>query len=276
MTREADDRAPGPAGDAAGNLAPGPAGDAGDAPRLAAEYRVRFDEGAPDGLVRGSALVGIVQDMAWRHSDALGLTREWYAARGVLWLVRAVQVETLLAIAHGDVVRVETRLVGVRRVTARRETLVTAADGRLAAVVRTDWALVDTDGRPARIVEGIVALYPGAPTFDPIRVERGDPPAGAVPVAMRVRPRDLDPLGHVNNGVYVDLLEESIEAAGGAPRAALPRRASLEYVDAATHGEALVARAWRTADGWVHRLERERDGATLVRGSLVEGDRAVG
>jgi hypothetical protein len=36
--------------------------------RHTATYRVRFDEATPRGMLRGSALLGYVQDVAWRRS----------------------------------------------------------------------------------------------------------------------------------------------------------------------------------------------------------------
>jgi acyl-CoA thioester hydrolase len=249
-------------------FAPTPEG----APSLAAEYRVRFDEAGPDGLMRGSTLLGIVQDVAWRHSEALGLTRGWYEERGLLWLVRSVEVRYLAPVAHGDTIRAETMIDGWRRVLARRLTRLTTPDGSPVATVATDWVMTSVEaGGPTRIADEIVARLAGVGSFEPVRVDRGEPPADAAAVVAIVGLRDLDPVGHMNNSVYLDLLDESVAAAGGDLRGTFPRRAALEYVDAARAGETLTARAWRTADGWGHRLERASDGATLVRGMTAGG-----
>ncbi len=118
--------------------------------RHTAEYRVRFDEATPAGLLRGSALLGYVQDVAWRHSEALGFPRAWYRAKGVAWLVRAVEARFLGPMADGETLVVTTQLTGSRRVMMRRRTDVAGAAGDLRAVVTIDWAM--TDGRaPVRI-----------------------------------------------------------------------------------------------------------------------------
>jgi acyl-CoA thioesterase FadM len=111
--------------------------------RHTATYRVRFDEATPRGLLRGSALLGYVQDVAWRHSEALGFSRDWYRAKGVAWLVRAVEARVLAPIPDGETVAVTTRLTGSRKVMARRETVVTGPDGEPRAVVLIDWAMSD-------------------------------------------------------------------------------------------------------------------------------------
>jgi acyl-CoA thioesterase FadM len=247
--------------------------DAGAAGRrsLTVPYRIRFDEAGPDGLARGSALLRIVQDAAWRHSEALGYTRAWYAERGLTWLVRAIEVQLVAPVAYGDAVDVWTAIVGERRVMARRASRITSAGREPVAFVWTDWVLTGPGGAPTRIPDDFADWLAGAPErFDPLRVGRAEPPAGTSAIEVRVRARDLDPMAHVNNTVYLDYLEEAIAAAGGgATLAALPRRYAMEYVGAATAGDDLVALAWPTDAGWAHRLLRASDGAVLLRGTLA-------
>ena len=247
-----------------------------DRPRsLSVPYRVRFDEAGPDGLARGSTLLRIVQDAAWRHSEALGFTRAWYAERGLVWLVRAVEARLLAPVAYGDTVDVWTAVIGERRVMARRASRVTSADGSPVASAWTDWVLTDASGAPTRIPDDFADWLVGSPErFDPLRVDRGEPPAGAVVLGLSVRGRDLDPMGHVNNAVYLDYLDEAVAAAGGGNAvAALPRRYALEHVGSATAGDDLVALAWQTDEGWTHRLQRASDGAVLLRGTLATDGR---
>jgi acyl-CoA thioesterase FadM len=240
---------------------------------LTVPYRVRFDEAGPDGAARGSSLLRIVQDAAWWHSESLGFTRAWYAERELVWLVRAIDVQLLAAVPYGATVNVWTAVVGERRVMARRASRVTSADGEPVAFVWTDWVLTGAGGTPTRIPDDFTDWIAGEPErFEPIRVDRAEPPAGACAIELRVRACDLDPMAHVNNTVYLDYLDEAVVAAGGAEAvAALPRRYALEYVGSATAGDDLLAIAWRIDGGWVHRLQRASDGAVLLRGELRAG-----
>lgn len=237
---------------------------------LTVPYRIRFDEAGPDGLARASSLLRIVQDAAWRHSEVLGFTRAWYAERGFTWLVRAIEARLVAPVEYGAAVDVWTSVVGERRVMARRASRVSAADGRPIAFVWTDWVLTEASGAPMRIPGDFSAWLTGEPErFEPLRVDRAEPPAGTRALDLPVRARDLDPVGHVNNAVYLDYLEEAVTAAGdAAATAALPRRYALEYVGAANAGDGLRASAWPTDDGWTHRLQRASDGAVLLRGTL--------
>ena len=58
-------------------------------------------------------------------------------------------------------------------------------------------------------------------------------PDDATVIETRVRPQDVDPMGHVNNAAYIDYVEEALLASGDAAVAAmraLPRRVRIEYV----------------------------------------------
>jgi len=238
--------------------------------RHTATYRVRFDEATPRGMLRGSALLGYVQDVAWRHSEALGFPRDWYGEKSVAWLVRAVEARVLAPIPDGATVAVTTRLTGYRKVMARRETVVTGPAGELWAVVLIDWAM--TDGRtPVRIpAEFEHAPIDGPGPFAPVRVDLPPSPPDATLLRFSPRLRELDPMNHANNSVYLDWLDEAVAAAGAdgdAATAALPRTYRLEYLRPAEPGAALVSAAWRDDPGWAYRLA-DADGPDLLRGRL--------
>lgn len=238
--------------------------------RHTAAYRVRFDEATPRGLLRGSALLGYVQDVAWRHSEVLGFPRAWYREAGVAWLVRAVEARVLAPIEDGETIAVTTRLTGYRRVMARRETEVAGPAGELRAVVVIDWAM--TDGRaPVRIPAAFErAPIDGPGPFTPVRVDLPPSPPDATALRFTPRLRELDPMNHANNSVYLDWLDEAVAAAGAggdAATAALPRTYRMEYLRPAEPGAALVSTAWRDGPSWAYRLA-DAAGADLLRGTL--------
>jgi len=237
-----------------------------------AGYRVRFDEAGPDGLLRTSGLLRYAQDVAWRHSEDLGFDRHWYVERGRWWVVRAVDLEVLAAIPMGRTLRTATAVIGHRRIWARRLGESRFADGALVATVRTDWVLLDERGRVVRIPADFGLSFSAPETSDDIlRVRLPPEPAGSARVELTVRPRDLDPMGHVNNAVYLDWIEGALVAAGlGSAVTAIPRRARLEYIASAPPEAPVAITAWGGADRWWARVERE--GADLVRAAGTSGD----
>jgi acyl-ACP thioesterase len=230
---------------------------------FAAGYRVRFDEAGPDGLVRTSTLLRYAQDVAWRHSEALGFDRRWYADRRLAWVVRAVALELLEPIAMGETVRVSTAVVGHRRIWARRLGAFISRAGTRAAAVTTDWVLLDARNRIVRIPDDFgVAFTNPEIRAEILRVE----PTDAAPVAtvgVPVRTRDLDPMGHVNNAVYLDWAEEALQAAGWTP-ATGARWARLEYLASAGPADEVELEVGGAPGDWSVRIRRA-DGTDLVR-----------
>jgi acyl-ACP thioesterase len=230
-----------------------------------AGYRVRFDEAGPDGTARTSALLRYAQDIAWRHSEELGFDRAWYQAKALSWVVRGVELELHVAIPMGHTLRVSTAVVGHRRIWARRMGEARLADGRLAALITTDWVLLDARGRIVRIPEdfGVAFLNPEVKS----EILRLRPPDGepVSTLALSVRPRDLDPLDHVNNAVYVDWLDEAVEAAGWrTPETASGSTWRLEYLASAARGDSVVVQLAGEAAAWSASIRRA-DGVELVR-----------
>lgn len=239
-----------------------------------APFRVRFDEAGPDGRLRTSTILRYAQDLAWHHSSERGFTRDWYRERGLAWLARAAEAAILGPIGVGDVLTGTTRVVGWRRVWARRRTDFTDGAGSLVAWTHVDWVLLDARGAPTRIPPEFDPAFqvPDA-TFPLARVELPAAPAGADTASFLVRPQELDPMDHANNAVYADWLEERVIAAAGAAGVAatraLPRLVRLEYARAAERGATVVGTAWPDADGrgWSCRLTT-RGGADLLRARL--------
>ena len=77
-------------------------------------------------------------------------------------------------------------------------------------------------------------------------------------------------MGHVNNAVYLDWIEEVVAGAGDPAAATLvPRSVAIEYAASAEPGDRVEGVAWVVDDGWWVRLTRPSDGADLVRARLA-------
>ncbi len=240
--------------------------------RYSASYRVRFDEGGPDGLVRTSVLLRYAQDVAGLHSSAHGFDRDWYAARAITWLVRAAEIAVVLPIAVGDEVIATTSVVGWRRVWARRRTDVHDAAGALLAGINIDWVLIDGHGTPARIPPEFYPIFRApAADFPLARVRLDDTPGDATRATFRVRPQELDPMEHVNNAVYADWFDEAVLGAGDSSAVrGVPRLVRLEYARAVEANAVIESTAWPGSGnngGWSARIA-DGGGTELLRARL--------
>jgi acyl-CoA thioesterase FadM len=239
-----------------------------------APFRVRFDEAGPNGLIRASVLLRYAADLAWVHSERRGFGRTWYRDRGLAWLVRGVELELIRPIAYGDVIVGTTEPTAARKVLARRETAFRASDDATVARLTVDWALTGQAGTPTRIPSSFGVVFGMADrTFEPIRVR--PTPTEAIPttsIEVPVRAQELDPMGHVNNAVYLDWAEEairaiaSVEATGALD--AIPRRWRLEYLGAASPAAPVRAIAWAADDGFCCRILDAGTGEPFVGARL--------
>lgn len=230
-------------------------------------YRVRFDEAGADGRVHASVLLAWAQDAAWVHSTSLGFGREWYAEHALTWLVRGAELRLLDPPLYGDEVVARTEIVGFRRVLARRLTTFCARDGRELARSTTDWALLDGAGRPTRIPAGFTGLV-AVPPFEPIAVDTPAPLGPERSVDLRIRARDIDPMGHANNAAYLDYLEEALTTAGiRDPIVTVRRTYRLVFLRPLAERATVTAVVTPAAAGWSIVLSSQ--GSEITRAYVV-------
>ena len=150
-----------------------------------------------------------------------------------------------------------TRITGLRRVWARRETSVCADDdAQPVAATTIDWVIVDAAGRPARVPDEIVRGFDQeAPTFTPARVHLSHPGSEPVVDAWTVGVRDLDPMAHVNNATYLDIMDEVLAGAAGTLVGPTPPvRYEVEYLRSAMPRSVVSVRHWAEGAAWTFQL----------------------
>ena len=242
-----------------------------DARQHALDHRIRFDECDSGGLLRSGGYLRVIQDLAWRHSELLGFGRDWYRTNRLAWLVRYADLSITGEARSGDTLHVTTRVIGWRRVWARRESHA-SVDGIEVAHAHIDWVLIDEAGRLARIPADIAERFTdGIPTFAPGRLAVPETPAEALSYPWQVGIRDLDPMHHVNNATYLDVLDEALAADTGAitgPRP--PVRYQVEYLRPALPGGVVSVVHW-DSDGHVLARCVDPDGQDLMRARLSLG-----
>jgi len=239
--------------------------------RIVRPYRVRFEEATVAETMRTAIYLAWAADVAWQHSTELGFGRDWYAARGLFWLVRAVRLDVLRPIRTYENVFVTTQVTGYRRIAARRHSDVLDAAGGPLASLEIDWVMTNKRGAPTRVPEQMMEfLADQSSTFDMMKVSLPETPPDAAERAFVVRRRDLDPLDHVNNSVYLDYFEEALETAGqGRLLATAPQHYEIDFVASAERDDRLVGRTWPLDDGWAYRLSRN-DGTEIFRARFAQ------
>lgn len=220
---------------------------------------VRHDELDGFGVVRASASVRWLAQLAADASAAAGFGPDWYEAEGLMWLVRRTTLDLERAVTRGERLSLCTWVEDFRRVRSHRAYELRDAGGTLLGRGRTDWVLVDTrSGRPVRVpaaVEEAFGVPRGRASAERPAWQAPPPPAEPARMEHDVRFADLDSLAHVNNATYLDLLLEgamgALATAGWDPdrlrdAGVVPwvRRLDVEYLDAALWGDRIASTTW--------------------------------
>ncbi|MDR7543242.1 MAG: acyl-[acyl-carrier-protein] thioesterase [Armatimonadota bacterium] len=233
-------------------------------------FQVRYHECGADRSVRAAAHLQLFQEIAFSLSAACGFPLAWYEARRLFWVTRRVHLVVHLRAQYGERLTYTTRLVGARRVLARRiNTATRTSDNALVATCLTDWVFTRDGTAAVRIDQGLVAAFPAmSRPVAPIALDDPTPPPTMAYAPVHIRASDLDGVGHVNHPVYVDLLDDAvIRGGGGRSVAAHPRTYAVQYHAATQPGDPLRDAAWEDGGGWRYRLERA-DGSLVLHGQL--------
>ncbi len=240
--------------------------------RIDHDYRVRFDEADADGWLRPSGLLRYAQDMASRHSEEAGFERDWYEERGMIWLVRNVSLSIREPATYGDVLSVSSEVIGWRHVWARRRaemrrvgSSVGGESGDLVAIVDTDWVMLTTEGRPARVPEEFARHFSSDHAFTRSRVLLPDPTVAPTTLSTRVRPLDVDPMRHMNNAAYLDMAEDALARMPEPDRLERPDCYRIGYLQPALPGTPIEVSCWPVGDDRVACRISDGDGAELTK-----------
>ncbi len=132
-------------------------------------YEFTVPESAVDvnGHVNNVVYVQWMQDVAVKHSEAVGGTRVMHAEGGT-WVVHSHKIEYLSPAYADEELTALTWVASFRRVrSVRRHKFFRKSDNRLLAKGETEWVFVDAaSGRPRMIPDEIMELFPLAAEAD--------------------------------------------------------------------------------------------------------------
>jgi acyl-CoA thioester hydrolase len=251
-------------------------------------FRIRHYECDGYGHLNHANYLRCMQETAFDASAAVGYDFDRYAVLGHTWLIRDTEIKYLAPLRYGDETAVKTWVLDMGRVRSRRAYEMTSVrTGDLCARATMDWVYLNTESlRPASIPPAMQAAFlpDGPPADAPARARfpgLPDPPPGVFTTRRRVEWRDIDPLGHVNNAVYLSYLEDAgmaVAEAFGWPFARMEaagfgivaRHHRIEYRAPAVMGDEIEIATWisevRAASVLRHfALTRPADGALIAR-----------
>lgn len=230
--------------------------------RFTHERLVRLGDVTVSGRLRLDALARYLQDVASDDVRDAGIDAPWVMRR------LALTVGTLPR--FDEMVELVTFASGAGPRIAERRTTVTV-DGRVGAEAVAIWVYVDAEsGRPAPLEDWFFELYGEASGGRRVssRLRLPGPPADAATRPWPLRASDFDVLGHVNNAVYWEAVEDELA------RIARGRRivaAELEHKAPVEPGDALDVRTVVDGDALAVWLSSGDTVRTAARVSLTGG-----
>jgi acyl-CoA thioester hydrolase len=247
-------------------------------------FPVRSYEVGRLGRVSAGTLLRYLEHVATEASSAAGYPRSWYDAQDTAWVVRQMAFEQERPIGFGEMLAVETWPSQFARIQAYREYLVAnAATGQLLARAHAHWVYV---GRQRGLPTRLPANFTDQAIPDPQEVQLATPPTiepltGEAPhfeMVLRARQSEADTMGHINNTIYMDWLEEAIFEAvesllpedAPSKRGCFVKQAIFDYMKPCLPGEEIMVASLLTgryAGGlaWEQRLIRLATEETILR-----------
>ena len=188
---------------------------------FAARRRIRLSDMDVRGRLRLDGVARYLQDIATDDVEETG----WGAPQH-LWVIRSIRVDVVVPFLEDREVELVTWCSGMAAVAAgRRWSLAGDRGGRVE--VDSVWIHLDRDGRPARLVDfGVYAEATGGRGVT-TRLSLPAPAAQASRHPWPQRAVDADVLGHVNNAVHWQAVEQRLADAGR--DLARPLRVLLDY-----------------------------------------------
>lgn len=182
-------------------------------------FGVRSYEIGRLGIISTGTLLRYLEHVATEASAAAGFPRSWYDEQDSAWVVRQMTLAVERPILLTDELTFDTWPSQYARIQAYREYLVTSQHtGQELARARGHWVYVGRQrGLPIRLPANIpdqAIPDPQTVTFPPLPLitpPRNDLPSFHQRLIARVSEADI--VGHINNTVYLDWLEEAIHSA---------------------------------------------------------------
>lgn len=147
-------------------------------------------------------------------SNKNGVAFEELLMKGYTWVISKWKLEIKRPIKQYEKISIKTWASSFRKIYAFREYQVSDEGGNIVAKATAVFVLVDLkEKKSALIPEEFIFRYDlkDEKSFDKIE-KILEPEKTSIVDEFKIRPRDIDVNGHVNNSVYLDWIENAINA----------------------------------------------------------------
>lgn len=170
-----------------------------------------------DGVASPYALLQMMQDVAWKHADALRFGYTDLGIRNQFWVLSRLSMHVNRYPRWGETVRLESWTSGTSRLFALRDFRLYDDDEKELMKSVTAWLIVDQETRRPLRPEQIISelSIPSLPSQFQHAPEKIAPPDLNAKRAFQyetcVRYSDIDAQGHANNTRYVSWMLDGLD-----------------------------------------------------------------
>ncbi len=163
--------------------------------------------------LRITALTRFLEDMAIRHSDALGVGLDFYEQNQVAWVLAKWDIQVHRYPRFKEQVRVTTEPTSFRNFFGYRKYEIHSESGTLLAGGHSLWVFIDMNRkRPTPVTDDLITAYELTPDQNtPLPIQAPSPPEkNDYEISFDIRIGDIDTNRHVNNVRYIEWALETL------------------------------------------------------------------
>ncbi len=174
-------------------------------------YETRYGDYKTHNIIKPSAILDIVQDIAIKHSDYCGYGLNTLKEMNLAWLIQGIKLHFNKPVKTGVPITAKTAIANMRGATSVRGCIIEQNGEEIAKTV-TNWFLFDiSSGRPARIPAEFSDKY-GIHSFedDFFSYSKPDMEKADLLYSIRVSNKEIDTNNHLNNQKSAELLMDAL------------------------------------------------------------------
>ncbi|MFW6190850.1 MAG: acyl-[acyl-carrier-protein] thioesterase [Candidatus Bipolaricaulota bacterium] len=177
------------------------------------EYRIDFRHLGPGGRATLPDLIGLTQETAWRHAEAMGVGYSRLKSKNLMFALSRESIDLNHRPSYGDKITIKTWLPGMTRIYFYRDFLIEDESRGKILEARTTWPCLDTDSRRPRRLDRLSEEFDFPFLEDP--ATNDEPRIRELSshdhrYSTTVRPSDLDVNSHANNVQYLRWILNSL------------------------------------------------------------------
>lgn len=177
-------------------------------------YRIKISDVGPNAFITNRGMLGILEDIACRHSDEAGLGIMDIPVKHLSWMVLAWKVQILKRVTYGTNLRVCTWAKSANKFQTCRDFEIYNEMNELVCIATSKWTLIDIEKNSiVRITDDIIIPYDPEKkdVYENAEISKlVEPSSFSSESIYHTQRRDIDVNQHMHNLNYLDVAYESL------------------------------------------------------------------